>query len=80
MRNICVILLLLCQLCVIGQNSEDLIKYKEISALQSKRDSFEIAYSYCKLPSLQKQIQKLDKKIAKEKQLNMTQLNRWTRF
>lgn len=70
------LLLILRSLFVLGQNHEDIIKYKEISALQNKRDSFEIAYNYCKLPSLQKQILKLDKKLAKEKQKNMKLLTR----
>jgi uncharacterized ubiquitin-like protein YukD len=61
---------------LLGQTGSDIKKYKEISVLQSKKDSFEIAYNYCKLPSLQKQIQKMDEKLAKEKQQNKILLNR----
>lgn len=59
-----------------GQTDSEIKRYQEISALQNKRDSFEIAYNYCKLPVLQKQMLKLDQKLAKEKQQNMKLLAR----
>ncbi len=61
---------------LLGQTDSEIKTYQEISALQNKRDSFEIAYNYCKLPVLQKQMQKLDQKLAKEKQQNRKLLAR----
>ena len=66
-KSIFVLVIFLSSSIVFSQNSDCFLKYKAISALQNQKDSFEIAYNYCKLPYLQKKIQKLEKIILQKK-------------